>query len=290
MITCKECGYECSAQNALGYHLRNHGLKYPDYVVKHEHDGVWPACLTCKKQLPYKKGGFGSFCGKSCATSGDHNGMAGLKGEASPNFGKVRTEEHRTNYRAGSRKRWDKHGDKLRAMMQTPEYRKAQADSQHESWKTSPTRREQTLASIHRFWSSDSPETHAARKAASERAIIQLELGQIGPQAPYKTEWKPNPFTGREEYMHSSWETAFLDKCISEGYPVTKSHSLRIPYVDPHGAARTYVPDFIGLEEKIVFEIKGNVDEEALCKKTCLEQWAVLNDWETVLIDFRSGM
>lgn len=122
MITCKECGHECSAANALGYHLRTHGLTYADYVVKHEHNGTWPTC-KCSKRLELKKGGFGRFCGKSCASSGDDNGMGRLKGEMSPNHGKVRTPEQLVNYSKGSRKRWKRHGERLRAMMQTPEYK-----------------------------------------------------------------------------------------------------------------------------------------------------------------------
>lgn len=212
--------------------------------------------------------------------------MHGLKGEASPNFGKVRTKEHRLNHSKGAKKRWRVYGDKLRMMMKTEEYRIAQANAQRISWETSPDRRTKTTAAVHRFWSSDSEETRAARKAASERAIVQLELGQIGPQAPYKAQWMTNPFTGRDEYMHSSWETAFLEHCIQHQYPVTKKHDLRIPYVDSEGVERTYVPDFIGLEEKIVFEVKGQVDVNVGLKQAALDAWSTINGYETVFVDY----
>jgi hypothetical protein len=44
MITCLEYGVECSVANALGYHLRKHGIVYGDYVVKHRHSGARPTC------------------------------------------------------------------------------------------------------------------------------------------------------------------------------------------------------------------------------------------------------
>lgn len=283
MIKCNECGYECAAANALSYHLRSHGLNYADYVVKHQHGNVWPTC-TCGKQLELKKGGFGKFCSISCASSGENNGMSGLKGKSSPNFGLKRTPDQLKNYSSGAKKRWAQHGDKLREMMKTDEYKKAQANSQHESWKISPTRRTQTVNSVQRFWSSGSDLTKQRRKEASDRAIVLLEQGKIGPHAPFKACWFENPFTGKEERMHSSWETAFLSKCITEGYPVTKQHDLRIPYVANDGTDHVYVPDFIALEEKVVFEIKGLMRENDDLKLRALNAWAERNGYEVVLV------
>ena len=56
--------------------------------------------------------------------------------------------------------------------------------------------------------------------------------------------------------MHSSWETAFLSRCVSEGYPVTKVHSLQIPYIAHDGTEHTYIPDF-KLSNGIYVEAKG---------------------------------
>lgn len=112
-----------------------------------------------------------------------------------------------------------------------------------------------------RFWSSDSDLTHQRRDEASLRAIALLELNKIGPRAPFKQMWVDNPFTGQAEYMHSSWETAFLMQCIQEGYPVTKQHGIVIDYQQADGSWHRYLPDFKALEENVLFEIKGNMTE-----------------------------
>lgn len=282
MLTCKECGFECSAANALGYHLRKHEMAYGDYLVKHEHSGTWPVC-KCGTKLVLKKGGFGRFCSKSCSSSREDNAMGRLKGENSPNFGKKRTTEQRLNYSVGSRKRWDLHGDKLREMMKTVEYKKAQSESQVSSWQNSPDRRVKTVFGVHRFWSSDSDLTRQRRKEASDRAIVQLELGQIGPHAPFKVELKHNPFTDKEERMHSSWESAFLDECVKHGIPVTKAHDLRIPYVGLDRSQHQYVPDFVDLEDGTVVEVKGHLSETDVIKLNALVEWAKTEKKRVVL-------
>ena len=101
-----------------------------------------------------------------------------------------------------------------------------------------------------------------ARKAdLTRRNLEMLAAGIIGPHAPFKTEWKLNPFTGQEEFMHSSWETSFLEAAIARGYHVTKSHGIIIPYTRPDGSQRTYVPDFYAPEDRTLYEVKGRHDE-----------------------------
>jgi len=139
----------------------------------------------------------------------------------------------------------------------TPEVRKRSAKTNSENWQK--------------------PESAEKRKRQTDRAIDLLEQGKIGPQAPYRAEWKLNPFTGREEYMHSSWETRFLDSCISAGLPITKQHDIRISYIDPKGVERTYIPDFLTLDGKTLYEVKGHatpVDHE---KWQATAQWCLDN-------------
>jgi len=121
--------------------------------------------------------------------------------------------------------------------------------------------RKLAIENMKRFWSSDSDLTHQRRDEASLRAIALLELNKIGPRAPFKQMWVDNPFTGQAEYMHSSWETAFLMQCIQEGYPVTKQHGIVIDYQQADGSWHRYLPDFKALEENVLFEIKGNMTE-----------------------------
>jgi hypothetical protein len=116
-------------------------------------------------------------------------------------------------------------------------------------------------------------------------ALRLLDAGLIGPQAPFKAEWVDNPFTGQKEYMHSSWETAFLQRCIQDDFPVTKRHDIRISYIDPNGIDREYIPDFVGLESPVLFEVKGRRDEVVDIKeKACLE-WCEKNGYELVMIE-----
>lgn len=259
MISCKECQAEFSAQNALGYHLRNHGISYPDYIVKHEYNNSWPIC-HCGNKLVYKKCGFPRFCSKSCAASGANNGMSGKTGKNSPNFGKRRTKEQLENYSMGAKKRWATHGDKLRQMMKSEDYRKANSDGQKESYVKNPNLKKVRSDSIHRFWSS-SPLAPLLRKEASERAVKLLLENKIGPQAPFKRCTLKNPWTGEDEHMHSSWETAFFQACIDRGYEVTKNHGILIPYTHPDGSVRNYIPDFYAAEDRVLYEIKGRQNQ-----------------------------
>jgi len=264
MVTCEECGCELSAQNALGYHLRAHGISYPEYVVKHQCGGDWPKC-TCGDNLPYKKGGFPQFCSRSCASSGTNNAMAGRSGENSPIFGRKRTEEQKKNYSEGAKKRWQLHGDKLREMMKTDEYRKANSEGQVQSYIKDPTLKKKRSESVRRFWA-ESPLAGRLRQEASERAIQLLSENKIGPQAPYKAEWVMSPWTGKQEYMHSSWETAFFQTCVARRYEVTKNHGIVIPYIHPDGTVHSYIPDFYAPEDRTLYEMKGRYDEVDIAK------------------------
>lgn len=148
----------------------------------------------------------------------------------------------------------------------TPEIRKRSAKTNAENWQK--------------------PESAAKRKLQTERAIILLEQGKIGPQAPYKAEWKLNPFTGKEEYMHSSWESRFLDECVEQNVPVTKQHGVRIAYTDPNGLERTYIPDFLTLDGKTLYEVKGYETETDREKWHATMSWCLANDAHLEVIRF----
>lgn len=259
MITCKECGHNCSAQNALGYHLRIHGLKYTDYVVKHDYSGIWPVC-SCGTRLEHKKGGFTRFCSKSCATSGINNPMSGKIGEKSPNYGLKRTEEQLKHYSSGAKKRWQIYGDKLREMMNAGEYKETMRKSKQSQYDSDPSYAERIKNGVHRFWA-ESPLAPILREDASQRAIKLLAENKIGPHAPFKQETLISPWTGEEERMHSSWESIFFQSCIARQYEVTKNHGIVIPYKHPNGTQRNYIPDFYASEDRTIYEMKGRHDE-----------------------------
>lgn len=277
MNICKECGHKSGSSSGLSYHIRSHGISYIDYVVKHEHDGQWPHCV-CGKKLEHKKGGFPRFCSKSCASSGTNNPMHGKTGDKCPNYGMKRTADQLKNYSEGAKKRWQKHGDMLREMMKTDEYKQSMSNAGKLSYATSDRAKKNSEAMSH-FWS-ESPLAPVLRAEASDRAVRLLAENKIGPQAPFKTEWKLNPFTGTEEYMHSSWETAFLDTCISREYPVTKNHGITIPYTHPDGSVHTYVPDFYAFEDRTLYEVKGRHDEVDVVKWEAAQSFCAGRGWK----------
>jgi len=282
MITCKECGTECAAQNALGYHLRTHGISYPDYIVKHEHGGEWPKCC-CGEKLAYKKGGFPRFCSKSCASSGTNNGMSGRTGDKSPNYGLKRTASQLENYSKGAKKRWKIHGEKLRNMMKTEEYSKANSEGQKQSYVKNPDLKRIRSNGVHRFWA-ESPLAPLLREEASQRAIKLLAENKIGPRAPFKQETLVSPWTGEEEHMHSSWESIFFQTCVERKYEVTKNHGITIPYVHPDGTTRNYIPDFFGREDRVLYEVKGRHDEVDEAKWNAARNYCDRMGWGFVVM------
>jgi hypothetical protein len=63
-LTCRECGKQvANTHNVLARHVRSaHAMEWAEYVVRHEHGGVWPTCACgCGQRLMWKKGGFGKY-------------------------------------------------------------------------------------------------------------------------------------------------------------------------------------------------------------------------------------
>lgn len=249
-IECKECNsLVANSNNVLARHLhKEHNIEWSDYLIKNNHSGIWPLCLCgCGEKVRYAKGAAeGSFRRyiKGHDSRGENNPMFGKKGEDCPNYGKKRTEEHKKKYSEAAKKRWADPNDIRRKIMKTKEY----------------------------------------KQKMREHAIKLLAEGKIGPQAPYRTEWKHNPFTDQKEYMHSSWETIFLDYMIKEGIPITKKHDFRFKYKDSKGDERAYIPDFVGINDKIIYEVKGGMDTEVKFKTEAAKIWCKENGYEYILL------
>lgn len=259
---CRECGQEFDEPEQVRRHQRKHGHTFEQYMLKWTYGGVLPNCACgC--------GGYPSWNVALKDYAKFVHGHHAVGHEVS-----VETRRKIGEKNAVTAKQFaDAHPDHVAAKI-------ALMNAGH-----TPDANAKRSASVHRFWSS-SPQAPQRRREASDRAITLLAQDKIGPRAPFKTEWKHNPFTGNEERMHSSWETAFLDRCISAGYPVTKVHDLRVPYVSHDGTQHQYVPDFVALDDSVVFEVKGLMREDDDRKLTALQAWADANGHEVVLVDY----
>jgi len=282
-MRCLECGdLVANSNNVLARHVRKvHSLEWPDYEIKHFHGGEAPKCKCgCGKYLKWKKGGFASFV-DGHATRGENNPMFGRRGEDSPNKGKKRTNEMKQRYSKAAQTRWSDPNDTRRETMASEEYREnMRLISKEVSQRPEVIQKKSDWSNS---WWKENPEM---KKVWSARACDLLEQGKIGPQAPYKAEWKLNPFTGKEEYMHSSWEARFLDTCVEKDIPVTKQHGIRIPYVDPNGVERTYVPDFITLDGTTLYEVMGYASPVDREKWRATMRWCLDNDAHLEIVDY----
>lgn len=162
----------------------------------------------------------------------------------------------------------------------TPESIEKISEKNKLAWKNNESRREKLIRMNEERWAD--PEN---RKKQSELISELVMQGLVGPHTS-KTEWKFNPFTNQDEYMHSTWESHFLEKCINDGVPVTKKHGVRIPYNDENGYEHIFIPDFVSAEKKILFEIKGFKNDVWGMKNVAAAEWCDKNGYEYVLIEF----
>lgn len=261
MNTCKICGK--SFERLASHVVRNHDMSYEAYLLQHEFEGIPPKCeCGCGANAPFSKSQGMRFLRYI------HGHSARIEGRLTEESKAKIGEKNRQNLNKYCEINRDVMSERAKSMRQhiTPEVRKRSAKTNSENW--------------------FKPESAAKRKKQSERACDLLEQGKIGPQAPYKAEWKLNPFTGREEYMHSSWETRFLDECVERGVAVTKQHGIRIPYIDPNGLERIYIPDFITLDNRVIYEIKGYETEVDREKWRATLRWCLDNDTHHEVVSF----
>ncbi len=213
-------------------------MTFQEYSLKHHYDNVEPIC----------KCGCGQKTAWNVASKGYAEFVLGHHA-----WGRKKSDDEK-------RRIGEKNSENMKRYMEShPDVAKQRGLDLNSGM--TPEARERGIAGMKRFWSSNSPLTHQRRREASDRAVILLGENKIGPRAPYKQMWVDNPFTGKAEFMHSSWETNFLMRCIGEGYPVTKEHSIVIDYQQADGSWHRYLPDFKSIEENVLFEVKGNMTE-----------------------------
>lgn len=87
-----------------------------------------------------------------------------------------------------------------------------------------------------------------------------------------------NPFTNRQEIMHSGWEEKFMNKCIDKNISATKIHGYKIKYFDLDlDKEREYWPDFFLEESSTIVEIKGRMKEDQCFKMNAAEKYCKEN-------------
>jgi len=248
-VVCCECDKEVDSVEFLFRHLRTHSISSKDYILKWKYGGKIPLCV--------------------CGCNGKNNWNVALRDftrfiQGHHATGRIKSDEEKAKIgskNAENMKRW---------MAKHPEVAKRKIKELQKG--RTPEVYKRISESVHRFWAT-SPFAATLRKEASDRAVRLIAENKIGPQAPYKREYKFNPFTNQEEYMHSSWETAFMDTCIARGYPVTKDHGITIPYTHPDGSQRTYVPDFYAFDDRVLYEVKGRHDDVDEAKWEAADVW-----------------
>jgi hypothetical protein len=261
MESCKIC--QKDFERLAPHVLRAHNTSYESYLLNYIHGGVNPKCeCGCGLDVPFSRSQGMRFLRYIHGHSARIEGR--LTNESKAKIGE-KNRKNLVRFYGENKDKATNQASLMRAHI-TPEVRKRSAKTNAENWQK--------------------PESVGKRKLQSSRACDLLEQGKIGPQAPYRTEWKLNPFTGREEYMHSSWETRFLDECIERNIPVTKQHGIRIPYVDPNGVERVYIPDFLTLDRKTLYEVKGHEIDTDREKWRATMTWCIQNEAHLEVVRF----
>jgi hypothetical protein len=104
----------------------------------------------------------------------------------------------------------------------------------------------------------------------------------------YKQGWHHSTVTGNDEWFGSSYEEKRMKQLDSLNIKWTKKHGIRIPYIDPIGNRRNYVPDFL-VNSNIIEEVKpsnlvkSKVDNNNLKYDAAIE-YCKLNNYQYRII------
>lgn len=85
--------------------------------------------------------------------------------------------------------------------------------------------------------------------------------------------WVPNPFTGREEYISSDDQLQLLVQCARQNDPVTRDHSIRVPWETFEGEMKLMVPDFKHLRECVMLVLDAFSDDSGPRRLSGYRSW-----------------
>jgi len=263
---CLVCGQLCKNRRSLGNHIvRSHkDIKdQKNYVLKYFLSENIPLCKCgCGKEVSWHNR---IYRFNDYISGHNESGFIGFR--HTPEQIEKRNNSIRQTYKNNKQILSAKIGDAVSKALNSSEHNQNLRSSIKKSWQGA-----------------------SKRKAdLTRRNLEMLEAGLIGPHAPFKAEWILNPFTGEEEFMHSSWETSFLRSCISKGYYVTKKHGITIPYTHPDGSIKTYVPDFFSPVDRTLYEVKGRSDSVDDAKWEAAQLFCQRQGWCFVVMSEPEG-
>lgn len=127
--------------------------------------------------------------------------------------------------------------------------------------------------------------TKKHKEKYSKAAVLRVKNNNLGSGYPYETSWYLNKYNDTYEFMHSSWEKIFLDWNYFNNKPmITKKHSIEISYMY-EGVDRIYIPDFLDVKNKIIYEVKGYKKRIDIVKKMYADAWCKLNNYQYIMIE-----
>ena len=307
MQKCLICGLEFIR---LASHVtKTHKILLEDYVIEYELNGIHPTCACgCGAETTFYKHRFKRFLHThQCKDPVIRQGMidAGRRAAADPvcrekNSKKIKNLWNDETYLAKQDKsRHDPESaycttriEKTLEALRKPEARKKASETRKIIWQDKEfSDKMHVIFASKEYRDKVSKATSEVllqseqRKRASDHSCSLVERGIIGSSTRCKREWLFNPYTQKTEYMHSSWESRFLNKAIELGVPVTKEHGIRIPYTDVHGTARQYVPDFSTIDGDVLFEIKGYMTPNDELKIASCDSWCKQREKRFIIIE-----
>lgn len=242
MVTCMLCLRELDNNKGLSYHLsQTHNVKFCDYLVKFEHNGVWPTCACgCGEKVSFFGGKFSKSVGKHCAKGYKHTQKT-RENMSKSQRGKKLSEEHKANIRSGVKNAYSKNKE-ISASISTALLNKQKSESHKQ--KISETRKKRI----------EQGQIVIAREKISEKITQRyLDGGFEWAQGQYHSRKGDTTYNYR-----SSWELelmTLLDE--DDGVTLWKYEPLSVPY-QIEGVTRRYIPDFYILyrERDFLVEVK----------------------------------
>lgn len=253
-MICKECGEEFL--RIVSHVEKIHG-SYLDYLLKFDHDGIWPLCLCgCGEKVEFRmtgKAGFREYIhghhARGRAKSENEKRKIGEKNS-------VKMKEYMMNHPEEVVKRRDS--------MQAGQTDESRRKSKEKLVKYIRSEEGRSFASLHfrRLW--DEGKMEKGKEKAGETLRRRFSSGELVRTQEQKDkisetitglyrsggfQWSKgnhySPKTGKTSYYRSSWELRFMVQLDND--PHVKDYQYE-PFVIPYvwdGGDHRYLPDFL---------------------------------------------